>query len=108
MKNVNKILILFCMIFLVGCSSTKKLETYQVEIDKPKLELNDPTPLELDPLNWHVITKERLDRLNEEEVLFGITPQDYEKMSENLFKLKNYVRQLKDILTEYRNYYEQE
>jgi len=51
-------------IFLTSCSGVKQLEIFKEEVPRAKLNLEKPTPLELENLRWIIITS-----ANAEEVL---------------------------------------
>ena len=41
---------------LTSCSGVKQLEIFKKEVPREKLNLNKPTPLELENLRWIIIT----------------------------------------------------
>ena len=43
-------------IFLTSCAGVKQLEIFKQEVPREKLNLNKPTPLELENLKWIIIT----------------------------------------------------
>ena len=71
--------LMLCLL-LSGCSGVKTLEIFKTEVEREKLDLKKPTPLELEKLQWIIITSENADevfkRLEEagiDPVLFGLT-----------------------------------
>lgn len=98
---------------LSGCSTIKPLEVFSRPIEKTPLNLNDPEKIELDDVKWRVITEQnakeifkKLKEKNIDPVLIGLTDNDYEKLSLNMNKIRNYIIQYQYILKEYRKYYE--
>ena len=98
---------------LSGCSTVNPLEVFSRPIEKTPLKLNDPEQIILNEIKWRVITKQNADEIFEklknkkiDPVLIGLTDNDYEKLSVNMQKIRNYIIQYQYILNEYRNYYE--
>jgi PBP1b-binding outer membrane lipoprotein LpoB len=98
---------------LSGCSTIEPLEVFSRPIEKTPLNLNDPEKIELDNVKWRVITEQnakeifkKLKDKNIDPVLIGLTDNDYEKLSLNMNKIRNYIIQYQYILREYRKYYE--
>lgn len=98
---------------LSGCSTVNPLEVFSRPIEKTPLKLNDPEQITLDEIKWRVITKQNADEIFEklknkkiDPVLIGLTDNDYEKLSVNMQKIRNYIIQYQYILNEYRKYYE--
>ncbi|BCU95318.1 MAG: hypothetical protein CM15mV8_1620 [Caudoviricetes sp.] len=63
----------------------KELTIFKKKIERRKLNLNKPTPLQLEQLRWIIITSENAEevfkRLEEEgidPVLFGLTDKDFQ------------------------------
>lgn len=101
------------VLVLSGCSTIKPLEVFSRPIEKTPLNLNDPEKIELDDVKWRVITEQnakeifkKLKDKNIDPVLIGLTDNDYEKLSLNMNKIRNYIIQYQYILREYRKYYE--
>ena len=119
---MTKLWLLLPFIFLQACSflrpaETEPLplplppvkvitETVQLEIYQPPL----PPEIQLDDVQWFVVTKENLeDKIAEVEnytgtdfVVFGMTPQSYENMAYNLQEIRRYIRQQTEIIKYYR------
>ena len=117
---MTKLWLLLPFIFLQACSflrpaETEPLplppvkvitETVQLEIYQPPL----PPEIQLDEVQWFVVTKENLDdKIAEVEnytgtdfVVFGMTPQSYENMAYNLQEIRRYMRQQTEIIKYYR------
>ena len=74
----------------------KTLEIFKTEVEREKLDLKKPTPLELENLQWIIITSENADevfkRLEEkgiDPVLWGLTDKDFELLAKNFARIRN-------------------
>lgn len=110
---MKRAIIAAVLITLSGCSSVEKLEFFSKPIDKTPLNLKTPDSFELENINWKVITETNTEEVfkklkdeNIDPVLIGLTDNDYEKLSVNMIKIRNYIIQYQFILNEYKNYYE--
>ena len=113
MKLIIMIAMVLSTTILSGCSSVEKLEFFSKPIEKTALNLKTPVGFKLDDINWKVITETNADevfkKLKDKDidpVLIGLTDDDYEKLSVNMIKIRNYIIQYQFILKEYKNYYE--
>jgi hypothetical protein len=115
---MSKIMLIALLFLLPGCgflrpATTDSLppvkvitETVQLEIYQPPL----PPEIQLDDVQWFVVTKENLeDKIAEVEnytgtdfVIFGMTPQSYENMAYNFQEMRRYIRQQTEIIKYYR------
>jgi len=102
-------------IFLTNCSGVKKLEIFKEEVPRAKLNLEKPTPLELENLRWIIITSENADevfkKLEEQgidPVLWGLTDKDFELLAKNFARIRNQLKITNDLLDKYKEYYETE
>ena len=98
---------------LTSCSSVKKLEIFKTEVEREKLDLKKPTPLELEKLQWIIITSEnaeevfnRLEEAGIAPVLFGLTDKDFELLAKNFARIRNQLKITNDLLDKYKEYYE--
>tara|TARA_Y100000361_G_scaffold148652_1_gene161778 strand:+ start:1521 stop:1835 length:315 start_codon:yes stop_codon:yes gene_type:complete len=96
---------------LFGC---KKLEIFKTEVEREKLNLQKPTPLELENLRWIIITSNNADevfaKLEEQgidPVIFGLTDKDFELLSKNFARIRNQLKITNDLLDQYKEYYEE-
>ena len=115
---ILKILLLSSVVLLTGCASifgpsVKQIETVKVEVSKPALNLPNPEPLSLRETKWVVITKENADKIFEEleakgqpVALFALTADGYEALSINIADIKTFIGTQKEIIIQYRDYYE--
>ena len=100
---------------LTSCSGVKQLEIFKKEVPREKLNLNKPTPLQLEQLRWIIITSENAEevfkRLEEEgidPVLFGLTDKDFQLIAKNFAQIRNQLKITNDLLDKYKQYYEGE
>lgn len=106
---MRKIMILCIVLFFCGCS-TNKLKKIG---EKPHLDLNVIEPLELDDVKFVVVHKDNAQQIfedmqqkNEVPVLIGMSGTDYKKLSINMKKIQNYLREQQKTIILYREYYE--
>ena len=104
---------LMLCLFLSGCGGVKQLEIFKQEVPRAKLNLEKPTPLEMEKIHWHIITSEnaeevfkKLEAEGIDPVLFGLTDKDFEMLSKNFAKIRNQLMQTNKLLDQYKEYYE--
>ena len=80
---------------------------------RAKLNLEKPTPLQLENLRWIIITSENADevfkKLEEQgidPVLWGLTDKDFELLAKNFARIRNQLKITNDLLDKYKEYYE--
>ena len=102
-------------IFLTSCAGVKQLEIFKQEVPREKLNLNKPTPLELENLKWIIITSEnaeevfkKLEESGIDPVLWGLTDKDFELLAKNFARIRNQLKITNDLLDKYKEYYEPE
>jgi hypothetical protein len=107
--------LLILTIFLTNCSGVKQLEIFKQEVPREKLNLNTPTPLDLENLRWIIITSKNADevfkKLEEQgidPVLWGLTDKDFELLAKNFARIRNQLKITNDLLKQYKEYYEPE
>ena len=106
---------LILSIFLTNCSGVKKLSIFKEEVKRQELNLNTPTPLELENLKWIIITSKnaeevfrRLEESGIDPVLWGLTDKDFELLAKNFAQIRNQLAITNDLLDKYKQYYEPE
>ena len=106
---------LILSLFLTNCSGVKQLEIFKQEVPREKLNLNTPTPLDLENLRWIIITSKNADevfkKLEEQgidPVLWGLTDKDFELLAKNFARIRNQLKITNDLLKQYKEYYEPE
>ena len=82
---------------------------------RAQLNLEKPTPLQLEELQWIIITSENADevfkKLEEkgiDPVLWGLTDKDFELLAKNFARIRNQLKITNDLLDKYKQYYEPE
>ena len=116
LKLIQSVLVSLILItFLTSCSGVKKLEIFKEEVPRAKLNLEKPTPLQLENLKWIIITSENADevfkKLEEQgidPVLWGLTDKDFELLAKNFARIRNQLMITNDLLDKYKEYYEEE
>jgi|TARA_B100000035_G_scaffold194009_1_gene165635 hypothetical protein len=104
--------LMLCLL-LSGCSGVKELSIFKEEVPRAKLNLEKPSPLELENLQWIIITSENADevfrKLEEkgiDPVLWGLTDKDFELLAKNFARIRNQLMVTNDLLDKYKEYYE--
>ena len=106
-------------LFLVGCAGNKVQPEAKVVIQKvieKKLPLNiaNPEPLNLDHVEWVIVTRENIDEVwaqiegdNEGVALFALRHGDYERLAMNIAEIRKLIGEYVIILKQYKEYYEE-
>ena len=101
--------------FLTNCSGVKTLEIFKQEVPRENLNLEKPTPLELENLRWIIITSKnaeevfkKLEESGIDPVLWGLTDKDFELLAKNFARIRNQMKITNDLLDKYKEYYEPE
>lgn len=114
------LIVTFLLPLISGCSilpkwgsDVKPIEVKTVAVEKTRLNLKDPPPLEARDVQWIVITPENTETVfqklrdeNIDVVLIGLTDVGYEQLSLTMAEIKNYIAQQKAIIVKYKEYYE--
>ena len=102
-----------CSILPKWGSDVKPIEVKTVAVEKTRLNLKDPTPLQARDVQWIVITPENAEAVfqklrdeNMDVVIIGLTDVGYEQLSLTMAEIKNYIAQQKAIIVKYKEYYE--
>ena len=82
---------------------------------RAQLNLEKPTPLQIEQLHWIIITSEnaeevfkRMEEQGIDPVLFGLTDKDFELLAKNFARIRNQLKITNDLLDKYKEYYETE
>jgi|TARA_Y100000310_G_C20574080_1_gene759587 hypothetical protein len=112
----TNIILLVTLTFLAGCSITPKVKTLEVtttEVAKLPLNLPAPHPLELQDVEWIIVTEENIEEVwqllrdkNEGVALFALRHGDYESLSLNIKDIRAQLGEYIVILKKYKEYYE--
>ena len=116
LKLIGSVLVSLILITsLTSCSGVKELTIFKKKIEREKLNIDKPTPLQLEQLRWIIITSENAEevfkRLEEEgidPVLLGLTDKDFQLIAKNFAQIRNQLKITNDLLDKYKEYYEPE
>ena len=105
LKSIPSVLVLLILtIFLTSCSGVKKLSIFKEEVPRAELKLEKPTPLQLEELQWIIITSEnaeevfkKLEEKGIDPVLWGLTDNISKKLCKNKKSVKDYKRSIRSI-----------
>jgi uncharacterized protein YecA (UPF0149 family) len=110
---LNVLVLLILATFLTNCSSIKQLSIFKEEVKRQELNLDRPTPLQLEQIKWIIITSEnaaevfkKMEEQGLDPVLFGLTDNDYQLIAKNFAQIRNQLKITNDILDKYKDYYE--
>ena len=80
---------------------------------RAQLNLDKPTPLQIEQLHWIIITSEnaeevfkKLEEQGIDPVIFGLTDKDFELLAKNFARIRNQLKITNDLLDKYKEYYE--
>ena len=113
-KSILNVLVLATLItFLTSCSGVKQLSIFKEEVKRQELNLDKPTPLQLEQIKWIIITSQnaaevfkKMEEQGLDPVLFGLTDNDYQLIAKNFAQIRNQLKITNDILDKYKEYYE--
>ena len=114
LRSIQSVLVLLILtIFLTSCAGVKQLEIFKEEVPRAKLNLEKPTPLQMEQLHWHIITSEnaaevfaKLEADGIDPVLWGLTDKDFELLAKNFAQIRNKLVETNALLDKYKEYYE--
>ena len=114
LKLIQSVLVsLILVTFLTSCSSVKELSIFKEEVKRQELNLQKPTPLEMEKIHWIIITSENSEEVfakmkedGMDPVLFGLTDDDFQLLSKNFARIRNQLKVTNDLLDKYKEYYE--
>ena len=116
-NQIKNILLLGLLaVFLTSCgSSVKEIQVSTVEVSKTPLGIPNLDPLQLQGVEWIIITKdnameifEKLKAAGGEYALFAVEDTGYEKIQVNYTDIRNKLAEQKQLLLAYKEYYESE
>jgi len=110
----NILLLSLLAVFLTSCgSSVKEIQVSTVEVSKTPLNIQNLDPLQLQGVEWIIITKDNAMEIFEEVKskggeysLFALTDTGYEKLALNFTDIRNRLAEQRQILLSYKEYYE--
>ena len=110
----NILLLSLLAVFLTSCgSSVKEIQVSTVEVSKTPLNIQNLDPLQLQGVEWIIITKDnameifdKLKAAGGEYALFAVEDTGYEKIQVNYTDIRNKLAEQKQLLLAYKEYYE--
>ena len=114
-RQIGNVLVFgLTILLLTSCvAGIKTITSYKIEKKREPLNLEDPIPLELQDVEWIIITKENAEEVFEkikegggEYSLFAVTDTGYEKLALNFADIRNKLAEQRQIILSYREYYE--
>ena len=114
-RQIGNVLVFgLAILLLSSCvGAVKEITSYKIEKKREPLNLQDPVPLELQDVEWIIITKENAEEVFEkikegggEYSLFAVTDTGYEKLALNFADIRNKLAEQRQIILSYREYYE--
>jgi len=114
-NQIKNILLLGLLaVFLTSCgSSVKEIQVSTVEVSKTPLGIPNLDPLQLQGVEWIIITKDNAMEIFEEikskggeYSLFALTDTGYEKLALNFTDIRNRLAEQRQLLLSYQEYYE--
>lgn len=110
---------ILCVLPLVlsACSnfSTQReiIEVAAKPVERVPLALPEIPPLIIDTPEWIIVTPNNVDAVWEQLgkdrkdiVIFGLTDDGYEQLSLDFAEMRNYIAQQKQVILQYKKYYE--
>jgi len=112
--KLTKIALVLFLISIAGCSFFRpKPEVIIKQVEKPKLELELPEPIELESIRWVVITEKNMQDVianakNKNGLVFlvALDEKGYKTLAINNAKILKYIKEQKSMLIAYKKYYE--
>ena len=101
-------------ILLSSCAAgVKVIDTYKIEKKREPLAIENPAPLELQDIDWIIITKEnaeevfkKLEEQGVDPVIFGLSDNDFQLLAKNFAHIRAHMMKQNVMIDEYKNYYE--
>jgi hypothetical protein len=91
----------------------KPVEIQTKKEERTKLNIDQPAPLKVRPIDWVVVTPENVEEVfaklkekNTDVVLFALTDDGYEALSLTMADIRNYLATQRSIVIKYKEYYE--
>ena len=114
-RQIGNVLVFgLILLLLSSCSGVKEITSYKIEKQREPLALADPAPLQLQDVEWIIITKDNAEEVfekikndkNGDYALFALTDTGYEKLALNFADIRNKLAEQRQIILSYREYYE--
>jgi hypothetical protein len=96
-------------------SEVKKLEVQTKAVERTRLNLKEPSPIQLRTMDWIIITPDNVEEVwaklkesGSDVVIIGLTDEGYESLAITIAEIRNYIAQQRTIIIKYKEYYEPE
>ena len=104
--------VLLCTLVISGCASDKLVVSTKAT-ERVSLNIDVPEPISAEYPKWYVVTKTNVNPVISEIVkdgsdpmMYGVSPDGFEQLSQNLILTRIYIVKLREILQKYKDYYE--
>ena len=122
--NAPRWLILTTSLLLVtnlsGCASfnlfgkrEKPIEITTKAAEKTPLDIANPDPLKLKPIEWIIVTPanqeevfKKIEEKGNDSVVFSLTADGYQALAVTIAELRNMINTQRNIIIKYKEYYE--
>lgn len=105
---------------LSGCASfdflgkrEKPIEITTKAAEKTPLDIPQPDPLKLKPIEWVLVTPgnqedvfKKLEEKGADPVVFALTADGYQQLAVTIAELRNLINTQRNIIIKYKEYYE--
>jgi hypothetical protein len=105
---------------LSGCASfdflgkrEKPIEITTKAAERTPLDIADPDPLKLKPVEWVLVTPgnqeevfKKLEEKGADPVIFALTADGYQSLAITIAELRNLINTQRNIIIKYKEYYE--
>ena len=115
-RQIGNVLVFgLALLLLSSCvGAVKEISSFKIEKKREPLAIEDPTPLQLQNVDWIIITKENAEEVfekvkndkNGDYALFALTDTGYEKLALNFADIRNKLAEPRQILLSYKEYYD--
>ena len=115
-RQIGNVLVFgLAMLLLSSCAgAVKEISSFKIEKKREPLAIQDPAPLQLQDVDWIIITKENAEEVfekvkndkNGDYALFALTDTGYEKLALNFADIRNKLAEQRQIILSYKEYYE--
>lgn len=114
MLKLSSVILLLFLTFLTSCSTLlqERLDVNTVEKPRPELNLQQPEKLNLDNVQYYVITPENANEVFKEikekgfePVIIGTTSEGFAFIVSNNIKIQQLIEKYQNYIIQQNNYY---
>lgn len=118
-RTINVKIFLLALALTSGCtffdkSLKKEIEVVSKPIERPKLQISEIPPLELENVQFVIITDKNYEEVIENQkdasgvvFLVALDEEGYKALSVNIAKILEYTRKQKSAIIAYKQYYKE-